>query len=211
MKTSLPCMIVLAACSAASNQAEEHHGTSRDGPNMSETRPGSEPARIASQSIRTLPEKYMKAFACVFDENPLAAYERYHGTPAGRAERADDLKALRSLGFSREARDGDLESVGGKIPAPPGLTLFGLPVWSVRINGMIGDANSMYITTFDDRVTVDQVVKAARLDLDRKSYDRYRMRHYSRLIGNNPHTELSLDDVGDGEVALVCQIQSTPD
>ena len=158
-----------------------------------------------------IPEKYIKAFTCDFEENPAVAAERYHKTTAGRAERAVDLTLLQSLGFKREGRDGDLESVGGQISAPSGLTIFGLPVRFLEISGMIGDVNSMYVTTFDKSVTVSQVVKAASLQLDRKSYDRYRMRHYDRRVGNLPYVNLYLDDRGSGNASLVCQIQSTPD
>jgi hypothetical protein len=166
---------------------------------------------MKAEATGTLPEKYLKALACVFDENPLAVYRRTHETPAGRAERAEDLKALRSLGFAREGRDGDLESVGGEIAAPPGMTLLGLPVRRIELNGMIGDVNAMYVTRFDAGVTVDQVVKAARLEMDRASYDRYKLREYSRLIGNNPYTDLSLNDRGGSGVELVCHVQGTPD
>jgi len=157
-----------------------------------------------------LPEKYVRAFSCSFDENPIAAAERHRGTTAGRAERADDLRSLRSLGFGREGRDGDLESVGGRIAAPSGLTILGLPVRFLEINGMIGDVNSMYVTTFGNGVTVDQVVRAARLELDRRTYDRYGIRHYSRRIGRDPYIDLSLNDRGGGDILLVCRVQSTP-
>lgn len=109
-------------------------------------------------AAQAIPEKYIKAFTCNFDENPIAAAERHRGTPAGRAERAGDLTLLRSLGFERESRSFGLESVGGKIAAPPGLTILGLPVRFLEINGMVGDANSMFVTTFDKGVAVDQVV-----------------------------------------------------
>ena len=162
-------------------------------------------------AAQAIPEKYMKAFTCNFDENPIAAAERRYGTPAGRAERAGDLTSLRLLGFEREGRNGDLESVGGKIAAPPGLTILGLPVRFLEINGMVGDANSMFVTTFDKGVAVDQVVKAARLEMDRDAYNKYKMHHYSRRVGSNPYINVYLDDRGGGNALLVCQVQSTPD
>ncbi len=95
--------------------------------------------------------------------------------------------------------------------APPGLTVLGLPVRFLELNGMIGDANSMFVTTFAKGVTVGQVVRAARLDLDQKSYKQYKLRHYSRHISNEPVTDLSLDDRGGGNAMLICQVQGTPD
>lgn len=158
-----------------------------------------------------LPERYINAFTCDFDENSVAAARRQQGTPAGCAERAADLMLLRSLGFNREGRDGNLDSVGGKIGAPHGLSILGLPVRFLEINGMMGDANAMYVTTFANGVTVDQVVRAARLDMDRERYRKYRIRYYSRRIGSNPYTNLFLNDRGGGNAVLVCHVQSTPD
>ena len=211
IKTFLPCMIVLAACSAEDNQIGEASANTAAGVNAAGPQQHAGAAKAPTGTIKALPAKYIKALTCDFDENPIAAATRYHATPAGRAERADDLTMLRSLGFAREARDGDLESVGGKIAAPSGLTILSLPVGFVEINGMIGDANAMYVTTFDKGVTVDQVVKAARLEMDRASYNKYKIRHYSRRVGSNPYTEIYLDDRGGGNAVLVCQVQSTPD
>lgn len=101
--------------------------------------------------------------------------------------------------------------MGGKIATPPALTLLNLPVQFVEINGMIGDANAMYVTTFGKGVTVEQVVRAARLEIDRDSFRKYNIRHYSRRIGSNPHIEIYLDDRGGDNAVLVCQVQSTPD
>ncbi|PXA96648.1 hypothetical protein DMC47_16915 [Nostoc sp. 3335mG] len=76
---------------------------------------------------------------------------------------------------------------------------------------MIGDVNAMYVTRFDAGVTADQVVKAARLELDRKFYDRYKSRRYSRLIGNNPYTAFFMNDRNASGIVLVCHVQGTPD
>lgn len=159
----------------------------------------------------TLPLKYIKAFMCDFDENPITTSNRVRQTQRGRAERAGDIIMLKSLGFRRETRDGDLDSVGGKIAAPPSLTVFGLPVRSLEINGMIGDTNALYATTFADGVSAAQVVKAARLEINHASYTKYRIRHYSRRIGENPRIEAYLDDRGQANALLSCQIQATPD
>lgn len=204
-------LILLTACSAADEPSREQSAANAVRSHRADRPPSGKPAKAAAGAIQHLPAKYIDAFACNFDENPLAAYARYHGTPAGRAARAADLAALRSLGFAREGLDGDLESVGGQIPAPAGLTLFGLPVRLLEINGMIGDTNALYVTTFASNVAVDQVTKAARLQFDEKSYRHYKMRYYSRWISRTPHTELSLDDRGGGNPVLACQIQSTPD
>ena len=158
-----------------------------------------------------LPGRYVNAFTCIFDENPIAAARRQRGTLEGAAERAGDLTLLRSLGFDRESRSGGLESVGGRIMAPPGLTILGLPVRFLEINGMIGDPNSMYVTTFDDGVTVDQVVKAARLDMDRDLNRKYGLRHYRRRVGSDPSINVFLDDRGGSHARLVCHVRSTPD
>ncbi|RYE55022.1 MAG: hypothetical protein EOP20_11005, partial [Hyphomicrobiales bacterium] len=74
MKMSLLCMIVLTACSSVYNQSGEHSANSRDGLDMAETRPEAEATRMKAEATGTLPEKYLKALACVFDENPLAVY-----------------------------------------------------------------------------------------------------------------------------------------
>jgi hypothetical protein len=211
VKIFLPCMIALTACSAVDNQSRQKPATNLEVVNTADVNTNKESAKRPADTIKDLPGKYIKAFTCDFDENPITAARRYHGTPAGRAERAHDLTLLKSLGFEREGRDGDLESVGGKIAAPPGLTILGLPVRFLEINGMIGDANSMYATTFDRGVTVDQVVQAARLEMDRESYDKYKIRHYSKRVGGNPYTDVYLDDRGSGNALLVCQVQSTPD
>lgn len=158
-----------------------------------------------------LPERYVNAFTCIFDENPIAAARRQRGTLEGGAERAGDLKLLRSLGFDREGRSGGLESVGGRIMAPPGLTILGLPVRFLEINGMIGDLNSMYVTTFDDGVTVDQVVRAARLDMDLDLNRMYGLRHFRRRVSSDPYINVSLDDRSGRHARLVCHVQSTPD
>lgn len=167
MKMVVPFVIVLTACGSATDLSGEKLASNIRGVNMIDPQQNQARANRSAGAVEKLPEKYLKAFTCNFDENPLIAAERYHGTPAGRAERARDLTLLRSLGFAREGRDGDLESAGGRIAAPPGVTILGLPVRFLELNGLIGDANAMYVTTFDKGVTVGQVVKAARLTLDR--------------------------------------------
>ena len=209
-KTLLPFAIGLAACGAPDKQDGEKAAFDVRGVSMAAAPQDAPKPTGTGPSATRFPDKYMNAFACVFDENPIAAAERTRGTPAGRAERARDLTTLRSLGFSREARDYGLESVGGKITAPPGLTILGLPVRFLELNGMVGGTNAMYVTTFDKSVTVDRVVKAARLELDRDMFNNYQMRHYSRRVGSKPFTELTLDDRGSGIAVLVCQVQSTP-
>jgi hypothetical protein len=81
----------------------------------------------------------------------------------------------------------------------------------LELNGMIGDANAMYVTVFDDGVTVDDVVKAARLKMDLQSYRKYKIRHSGREVASAPTTQLYLDDRGGGNAKLVCQIKGTPD
>ncbi len=158
-----------------------------------------------------LPSEYIRAFMCVFDGDPIALANRYHGTQDGRAARARDLKLLRALGFTREGRDGELDSSGGRVPGPSGTRIFGLPVRSLELNGMIGDANALYVTTFDQGVTVAQVVEAANLKMDRSLFARYKMRHYSRRVGSSPYVNAFLDDRGGSTVSFTCQVQSTPD
>lgn len=165
----------------------------------------------AGRTGKALPAKYISAFACDFDENPLAAYRRTHGTQAGRAERASDLMSLRSLGFDREGRNGGQDSMAGKITAPPGLTILGLPVLSLEIAGMVGDVNAMFVTTFDQGVSVDQIARAARLEFDRASFTKYKTRYYSRKVGGSPFTRLSLSDRGRANTELVCVFRGTPD
>lgn len=210
MKVFLLCMIALTACGSSADRSDGDltNAASRDAPSP---RPGKGTIRPSMAASKNLPARYVKALSCDFDENPIAAVQTYYRTAAGRAERARDVTLLKSLGFTREGRDGDLESVGGKIRAPAGLTVLGLPVRSVELNGMIGDANAMYVTVFDNGVTVDQTVKAARLQMDPESYRKYRIRHYSRRVAGNPYTELYLDDRGGGTATLVCQIKGTPD
>ena len=210
MKVFLLCMIALTACGSSADRSDGDltNAASRDAPSP---RPGKGTIRPSMAASKNLPARYVKALSCDFDENPIAAVQTYHSTAAGRAERARDVTLLKSLGFTREGRDGDLESVGGEIRAPAGLTVLGLPVRSVELNGMIGDANAMYVTVFDNGVTVDQTVKAARLQMDPESYRKYRIRHYSRRVAGNPYTELYLDDRGGGTATLVCQIKGTPD
>lgn len=209
MKMILPFAIGLAACSAPDKQDGDKPPVDVRGVKMA-SQPDKPPMGMKPSATR-LPGKYVKAFACVFDENPITASERTRGTPAGRAERAHDLTTLRSLGFTREARDYGLETIGGKITAPPGLTILGLPVRFLELNGMVGGTNALYVTTFDKSVSVDQVVKAARLELDRGMFKKYQMRHYSRNVGSNPFTQVTLDDEGSGIAVLACQVQATPD
>lgn len=211
MKMLLACMMVLAACSPAGSQSRKEVATTVGGAGPSDLRNDEAGATEPAGAAKGLPDKYLKAFTCDFDENPIAAARKAHGTPAGRAERAHDLAVLRSLGFAREGRDGDLESAGGRIAATPGLTILGLPVRFLEINGMIGDANAMYVTTFAKSVSVDRVVAAAGLQLDRDAFRKYKMRHYSRRVGSSPPIESYLDDRGGSSAVLVCQVQSTPD
>ena len=210
MKVFLLFMIALTARGSSADQSDGDltNAASRD---ATSRRPSEGTIRTSTAANQNLPAKYVKALSCDFDENPTAAAQTYPRTATGRAERARDVTLLKSLGFTREARDGYLESVGGKIPAPAGLTVLGLPVRSVELNGMIGDANAMYVTVFDNGVTVDQTVKAARLQMDLQSYRKYKIRHYSRRVASNPYTELYLDDRGGGTATLVCQINGTPD
>lgn len=211
MKILLPFYIALTACNFGENYSGDKPATDSVHISMAERQTRREGAGRPPESGRTLPAKYIKAFMCEFDENPVAAANRLHKTPGGRAERAGDLTLLRSLGFKRETRDGDLESVGGKIAAPPGLTILGLPVRSLEINGMIGDTNALYVTTFAEGVTVAQVVKAARLEMNRAFYTKYKIRHYSRRVEENPYVDSYLDDRGGSNATLSCKIQSTPD
>lgn len=211
MKILLPCLIALTACNFSENYSSDTPTIDTVHISMADRQTKREGAGGPKESGTSLPAKYIKAFMCEFDENPIAAADRVHKTPGGRAERARDLTMLRSLGFKRESRDGDLESVGGKIAAPPGFTILGLPVRSLEINGIIGDTNALYVTAFADGVSVAQVVKAARLEMDRASYAKYKIRHYSRRVGNNPYIDAYLDDRGGGNALLSCQIQSTPD
>ena len=211
MKILLPCLIALAACNFGENYSGDKPAPDTVHTSMAERQTTREEAGRRTESGRTLPAKYIKAFMCEFEENPVAAANRIHMTPGGRAERAGDLALLRSLGFKRESRDGDLESVGGKIAAPPGLTILGLPVRYLEINGMIGDQNALYATTFADGVTVAQVVKAARLEMNRAFYTKYKIRHYSRRVASNPYIDSYLDDRGGSNAMLSCKIQSTPD
>jgi hypothetical protein len=206
-----PGMIALAACSLPENNIAEYPFNTPSVSTASYLQKSDRTENIPDYPASVFSTKYIDVFTCDFDENPIASHQRQHGTPAGRAERASDLAVLRSLGFEREGRDGDLESVGGKIAAPPALTILNLPVQSLEINGMIGDANAMYVTTFGKGVTVKQVVAAARLEMDRESFRKYGMRHYSRRISSNPHIEIYLDDRGGNNALLVCQVQSTPD
>ena len=210
MNMLAPCLIALTACTIGGNEQVPDRSPSRTAgaPTIDRQATG---AGAGGSTGRTLPAKYVHAFMCTFAENPIAATKRVHGTAAGRAERAGDLTVLRSLGFRREARDGDLASVGGKITAPPGLTIFGLPVRSLELNGMLGDANALYVTTFADGVAVAQVAKAAGLAMNRASFSKYKIRHYSRRVGNSPYIEAYLDDRGGSNATFSCQVQSTPD
>ena len=211
MNVCLLCMIALTACGSTTDQSNVDLSANAESPEAASTRLSEATVRTSAVASKSLQAKYVKALSCDFDENPVAAVRTYHEAAAGRAERAHDVTLLKSLGFTREGRDGDLATVGGKIPAPPGLTVLGLPVRSVELNGMIGDANAMYVTAFQNGVTVSQVVKAARLQMDAQSYRKYQIRHYSRTIGNTPTTELYLDDRGGDTATLVCQIKGTPD
>lgn len=210
MKVFLVCMIALTACGSCVDRSDGDLANAAR-PDATSPRPREGTIRTSAAASKNLPAKYVKALSCEFDENPIAAVQTYHRTAAGRAERARDVTLLKSLGFTREGRDGDLESVGGQIRAPASLTVLGLPVRSVEINGMIGDTNAMYVTVFDNGVTVDQAVKVARLQMDLQSYRKYKIRHYSRGVASNPHAELYLDDGGGGTAKLVCQIKGTPD
>lgn len=211
MKTFLLCFIALTACGSAKDRSDVDLPANAASIDTASPRPSEDTRRTLVAVSKSLPAKYVKALSCDFDQNPIAAVQAYHKTAAGRVERAHDVTLLKSLGFTREGRDGDLESVGGKIAAPSGLTVLGLPVRSVELNGMIGDANAMYVTVFDDGVTVDEVVKAARLQMDLQSYRKYKIRHYGRDVASTPSTQLYLDDRGGGNAKLVCQIKGTPD
>ncbi|SFO46375.1 hypothetical protein SAMN05428984_4404 [Sphingomonas sp. OK281] len=211
MKTFLLCLIALTACGSTDDRSDVDLPNNAVRPDAASPRPSDDTLQTSGTASSSLPAKYVKALSCNFDQNPIAAVQTYHTTAAGRAERAHDVTLLKALGFTREARDGDLMSVGGKIPAPSGLNVLGLPVRSLELNGMIGDANAMYVTVFDDGVTVDDVVKAARLKMDLQSYRKYKIRHYGREVASAPTTQLYLDDRGGGNAKLVCQIKGTPD
>ena len=211
MKMMTLCIIALTGCGSEDDQSTQNRAADNAAVNAVYSQRNEARLESSSQAVQSLPDKYLRAFACVFDENPVAAFDRYHRTPAGRAERAGDLTALRSLGFDRQGRDGSLASLGGRIAASTGLTILGLPVRSLELNGMIGDANAMYVTTFANGVTVDQVVTAARLEMDRASYRNYNIRHYSRRVSVSPPVNVYLDDRGGSRTVLVCQVQSTPD
>jgi hypothetical protein len=211
MKTFLLCLIALSACGSAKDRSDVDLPANAARTDTASPRPSEDTRRTPVAVSKSLPTKYVKALSCDFDQNPIAAVQTYHKTAAGRAERSHDVTLLKSLGFTREGRDGDLESVGGKIPAPSGLNVLGLPVQSLELNGMIGDANAMYVTVFDDRVTVNEVVKVARLQMDLQAYKKYKIRHYGREIAGTPSTQLYLDDRGTGNAKLVCQIRGTPD
>ncbi|WP_146168641.1 hypothetical protein [Sphingomonas sp. PP-CE-3G-477] len=211
MKVFLLCTIALTACGSTKDRPDVDLPTKAASPDAASSRPGKDTIRALAVASKNLPTKYVKALSCDFDEKPTSAVQSYHKTAAGRAERARDVTLLKSLGFTREGRDGDLESVGGKITAPSGLTVLGLPTESAELNGMIGDANAMYVTVFGNGVTVKQVVKAARLQADFESYKKYKIRHYSKRVAGNPSTQLYLDDRGGDNVTLVCQINGTPD
>ncbi|WP_133030455.1 hypothetical protein [Sphingomonas sp. PP-CE-1G-424] len=211
MKAFLLCLIALTACGSTKDRSDVDLPTNAASPDAASSQPGKDTIRTSAVASKNLPAKYVKALSCDFDEKLTTAVQTYHKTEAGRAERARDVTLLKSLGFTREGRDGDLESVGGKIAAPSGLTVLGLPVRSVELNGMIGDANAMYVTVFDNGVTVNQAVNAARLQIDFQSYKKYKIRHYSRGLASNPYAQLYLDDRGGGNATLVCQIKGTPD
>jgi len=211
MKMLFPCLVALGACSVADSDSNDSSAANIVPVSVADGQTAREGGSRAAEAGRALPAKYVKAFMCDFDENPIAAADRIHKTQAGRAERAGDLTMLRALGFRRESQGGDLESVGGKIAAPPGLTILGLPVSALEINGMIGDYNALYVTTFADGVSVAQVVNAARLEMNRASFAKYKIRHYSRRVGTNPVIDTYLDERGGRNALLSCQVQSTPD
>lgn len=211
MKTFLLCLIALTACGSAKDRSDVDLPANAASTDTASPRPSEDTRRTPVAVSKSLPAKYVRALSCNFDQNPIAAVQTYHVTAGGRSERAHDVTLLKSLGFTREGRDGGLESVGGKIAAPSGLTVLGLPVRSLELNGMIGDANAMYVTVFDDRVTVDEVVKAARLQMDLQSYRKYKIRHFGREVVSAPSTQLYLDDRGGGNAKLVCQVKGTPD
>ena len=205
MKLLSSCLIALTACGFVDRPAEDRLSPAIATASTREREATGQAQRTATARGGMLPAKYVKAFMCEFDENPTAAADRLRNTPGG------DLTLLRSLGFAREARDFGLDSVGGTIVAPPGTTVFGLPVKSLEINGMIGDYNALYVTRFADQVSVGQVVSAARLTLDRASFRKYKSRYYNRQIGKSPYTVLKLLDRGSGDAQLTCQVRSTPD
>ena len=212
MKLLTSCLIALTGCNLVDSRSVDG-GASTTGQQtfVSHRQTVSTGSKQPIESGGRLPTKYIRALMCEFDENPIAAATRFHETPGGRAERAADLKLLKGLGFDRDARDYGLDTLGGRIAAQPGLLIFGLPVQSVEIAGMIGDTNPFYVTTFADKVTVAQVVNAAHLTMDRTSYTKYGTRYYSRRIGDNPSTNLFLNDRGGKNVMLTCRIRSTPD
>ncbi|RZI60649.1 MAG: hypothetical protein EOP94_01365 [Zymomonas sp.] len=202
MKVLLLSIIMVTACSSTEGRSNVDFPANATSLDATGPRPIREAIPPSAKNSRGLPAKYLKALSCDFDEKPIAAVQTYYHTAAGRAERARDVPLLKSLGFTREGRDGDLESVGGKIAPTSGLTVLGLSVRSVELNGMIGDGNAMYVTVFDDGVTVDQVVKAARLRIDLQLYKKYKIRHYSRGVASSPSQQLYLDDQRGGAYAV---------
>lgn len=210
MKILSSVLIALTACSLTENGPENRSLAKTANPTLERKAVEQEPSPSAAKGIM-IPAKYMKAFLCEFDENPDVSARRLRATPGGHAERARDLTLLRSLGFSREARNFGLDSVGGKIATPAGTKVLGLPVESLEINGMIGDYNALYVTSFTNQISVSQVVAAANLSMDRASFIKYGNRYYSRLIGTSPHAVLKLFDRGNGNAQLTCEINSTPD
>jgi hypothetical protein len=141
-------MIGWNACGSTKEQSNIDLPTNVASPDAASSGLDGDSIGTSAVASKILPAKYVKALSCDFDKKPAAAVQTYHQTTAGRAERERQVTLLKSLGFMREGRDPDLKSVCGKIALPAGLKVHGLPVQSVELNGMIGDANAMYITGF---------------------------------------------------------------
>jgi hypothetical protein len=204
-------MLGLTACGSTEEQSNIDLTTNVASTDAAISGLGEDTIGTPAVASKNLPANYVKALSCDFDEKLAAAVQTYHHMTAGRAEREPKVTLLKSLGFMREGRDGDLESVGGKIALPAGLSVHGLPPQSVESNGAIGDANAMHITVFADSVAVNEIAKATHLQIDFESRSKYKLRHYSREVSNNPFTQLYLDDRIGGHATLVCQFKGTPD
>lgn len=111
-------MIALTACGYPRNRSDRDL-TNAVSTDATSPRPSEGRVRTSTAAGKNLPAKYMKALSCDFDENPVVAVQTYHRTAAGRTERAHDVTLLKSLGFTREGRDDDLESVGARSGHPP--------------------------------------------------------------------------------------------
>ncbi|KQO12920.1 hypothetical protein [Sphingomonas sp. Leaf242] len=114
IKAFLLSMIVPTAFGSNKDRSDVDLPTNAASPNEKSSQPGKDTIRTSAVDSKNLPAKYLKAVSCDFDERLTAVVQAYYKTEAGRAERARDVTLLKSLGFTREGRDGDPESVGGQ-------------------------------------------------------------------------------------------------